>query len=165
MRQIEERSAVRAFLLTPQQDLHGLSLEENQRVAASFFLQRIYRDMFSHSGATSLRNVIVFDEAHRVAKLKLIPKMMQECRKYGVAFVVSSQRVDDFDQGVLDSARNHLYLQVNHPDARRLAPYLGGAAKPDQIQSLQQYHALFRSADHTPYVEVVLHAPGFEDPK
>ena len=111
-------------------DLHRLEIEENQRIAASFFLQRLYRDMFSHAEEGRLRNAVVFDEAHRVARLSLIPKMMQECRKYGILFILSSQRVEDFDQGVLDSAGNHLYMRVNHPDARRLAAYLGGAAEP-----------------------------------
>ena len=65
-------------------DLHRLEIEENQRVAASFFLQRLYRDMFGHAEVRQLRNAVVFDEAHRVARLTLIPKMMQECRKYGI---------------------------------------------------------------------------------
>jgi DNA helicase HerA-like ATPase len=57
--------------------------------------------MFTHLETTRLRNAVILDEAHRVASLSLIPKMMQECRKYGILFILSSQRVEDFDQGVL----------------------------------------------------------------
>jgi DNA helicase HerA-like ATPase len=141
-------------------DLHRLGLEENQRVAASFFLQRLYRNMFSREEVERLSNAVIFDEAHRVAKLKLIPKMMQECRKYGILFILSSQRVEDFDRGVLDSAGNHLYLRVNHPDARKLADYLAAGKKKaeftEKLQNLPKFHALFRSEDYKPFVQVRL---------
>lgn len=141
-------------------DLHRLELEENQRVAASFFLQRLYRDMFSHGEENRLRNAVVLDEAHRVARLSLIPRMMQECRKYGILFLLASQRVEDFNQGVLDSAGNHLYMRVNHPDARRLVAYLGASGRSgdlvNRLQNLPKYHALFRSEEYQPYVMVHL---------
>jgi DNA phosphorothioation-dependent restriction protein DptH len=144
-------------------DLHRLELEENQRIAASFFLQLIYRDMFSRPIAKRLRTAVVFDEAHRVARLRLIPKMMQECRKYGIMFIVSSQRIEDFDQGVLDSARNHLYLCLNNPDARRLAAYISGGTTRsdlvDKLQTLPKFHALFRSEEYQPFVNVRLVKP------
>ena len=144
-------------------DLHRLEIEENQRVAASFFLQRLYRYMFGRGETKQLRNAVVFDEAHRVARLSLIPKMMQECRKYGILFMLSSQRVEDFDQGVLDSARNHLYLCVNHPDARRLVTYLGTSSGTSELtqklQNLPRYHALFRSEQYQPFVSVRLTEP------
>lgn len=144
-------------------DLHRLEIEENQRVAASFFLQHLYRDMFGRVEVRQSRNAVVFDEAHRVARLTLIPKMMQECRKYGILFALSSQRIEDFNQGVLDSAGNHLYLRVNHPDARRLASYLaagGGAGDIAQkLQNLHKYHALYRSEDYQPFAHVRLAEP------
>lgn len=144
-------------------DLHRLEIEENQRVAASFFLQHLYRDMFGRVEVRQSRNAVVFDEAHRVARLTLIPKMMQECCKYGILFVLSSQRIEDFNQGVLDSAGNHLYLRVNHPDARRLASYLaagGGAGDIAQkLQNLHKYHALYRSEDYQPFAHVRLAEP------
>jgi DNA helicase HerA-like ATPase len=144
-------------------DLHRLEIEENQRVAASFFLQRLYREMFGRVEVRQLGNAVVFDEAHRGARLTLIPKMMQECRKYGILFMLSSQRIEDFNQGVLDSAGNHLYLRVHHPDARRLASYLaagGGAGDIAQkLQNLPKYHALYRSEDYQPFAHVRLAEP------
>jgi hypothetical protein len=55
--------------------------------------------MFCRGEEKHLRNAVVLDEAHRVARLKLISGMMQECRKYGIPFLLSSQRVEDFNQG------------------------------------------------------------------
>jgi hypothetical protein len=143
-------------------DLHRLEIEENQR-CRSFFLQRLYREMFGRAEVQQLRNAVIFDEAHRVARLALMPKMMQECRKYGILFVLSSQRIEDFNQGVLDSAGNHLYLRVNHPDARRLASYLaagGGAGGIAQkLQKLHKYDALYRSEDYQTFAHVHLAEP------
>jgi DNA phosphorothioation-dependent restriction protein DptH len=140
-------------------DLHRLEIEENQRVAASFFLQRLDRDMFGRVEVRQLRNAVVFDEAHRVARLTLIPKMMQECRKYGILFVLSTQRIEDFDQGVLDSTGNHLYLRVNHPDARRLASYLAAGDIAQKLQNLHKDDALYRSEDYRTFAHVRLAEP------
>ena len=38
----------------------------------------------------------------------------------GILFVLSSQRIEDFKQGVLKSAGSHLHLRVNHPCGWRL---------------------------------------------
>lgn len=140
-------------------DLHRLEIEENQRTAASFFLQRLYREMFGRAEVQQLRYAVVFDEAHRVARLTLIPKMMQECRKYGILFVLSSQRIEDFDQGVVDSTGNHLYLRVNHPDARRLASYLAAGDIAQKLQNLYKYDALYRSEDYRIFAHVRLAEP------
>jgi len=60
---------------------------------------------------------------------------MQESRKYGIMVILSSQRVDDFQQGILDSAGSQLCLRVNHPDAKRLARYL--AADEADVKEIQ----------------------------
>jgi DNA helicase HerA-like ATPase len=141
-------------------DLHRIEIEENQRAAASFFLQRLYREMFGRAEVQQLRYAVVFDEAHRVARLTLISKVLQECRKYGILFVLSSQRIEDFNQGVLDSAGNYLYLRVNHPDARRLASYRvagdGAGDIAQQLQNLDKYDALYRSEDYQTFAHVRL---------
>ena len=50
--------------------------------------------------------------------------MMQECRKFGIGMVVSSQRISDFRRQVIETVGSHLILKVNHPDAKLLAPLL-----------------------------------------
>jgi DNA helicase HerA-like ATPase len=39
---------------------------------------------------------VVFDEAHRAARLRLIPTMAKEHRKYGFSLVLASQEAKDF---------------------------------------------------------------------
>jgi type IV secretory pathway VirB4 component len=131
-------------------DLHGLGNQENERVAASFLLQQMYRGMFAKMGAERLTTAIVLDEAHRLASLELIARMMQESRKYGIMFILSSQRVDDFQKGVLDSAGSQLCLRVNHPDAKRLSQYLASnegdrAEIQTKLMRLPRFQALFHT--------------------
>lgn len=144
-------------------DVSKVAPDENKLVAASFFLNRIYRGMFARTDISELRNALVFDEAHRVAKLRLIPKTMQECRKYGIAFIVSSQRLDDFREGVVDNAGATMSLRVNHPDAKRLAQHLA----PEQnsksmiakLQKLKKYRALFTAEEYDQPREIQLVSP------
>jgi len=143
-------------------DLHGLRNQDNQRVAASFFLQRIYRFMFSRAGCTRLYNAIILDEAHRLASLTLIARIMQECRKYGVMFVLSSQRIDDFQQGVLDGAGSQLCLKVNHPDAKQLSRYLVSDESDRRdvqakLMELPRYQALFHTEGYRRPKRLMLH--------
>jgi DNA helicase HerA-like ATPase len=106
-----------------------------------------------NSGATSrLRHAVVLDEAHRLASLELIERLMKESRKYGTMCILSSQRVDDFRSGVLESAGSYLCLRVNQPDAKRLAQYLspdesGRRELQGALMTLTRYHALFQTED------------------
>jgi len=60
---------------------------------------------------------------------------------------------------VLDSAGNHLYLRVNHPDARRLASYLAAGDIAQKLQNLHKYNALYRSEDYRTFAYVRLAEP------
>ena len=47
-----------------------------------------------------------------ISRLKLIPTMTKECRKYGIALVVTSQEARDFDTSLFSSiGRLHLAIE------------------------------------------------------
>ena len=69
--------------------------------------------MFKRGPQDRITHVIIFDEAHRAAKLKLIPTMVKECRKYGIAFVVASQEAKDFDPSLFTAIANYLALRLS----------------------------------------------------
>jgi hypothetical protein len=77
--------------------IHSVANEAMQRASAGFILYRIYQDMFRRGRAAKLTHAIVFDEAHRAGKLKLLPTFAKESRKYGLALVVASQEAKDFE--------------------------------------------------------------------
>lgn len=78
-------------------EIHGTQNDALQRAFATFVLHNLYQNMFRRGTQDRITHAIIFDEAHRAAKLKLIPTMVKECRKYGIAFVVASQEAKDFD--------------------------------------------------------------------
>ena len=105
-------------------DLSGLKQEELQNATSAFVLRRIYRECLLWGAADRIRLVLVLDEAHRLARDKTLPKIMKELRKFGVAVVVSSQNLQDFHQAVLENAGTKIVFRLNHPESKRVAPYV-----------------------------------------
>lgn len=118
-----------------------------QRAFSAFVLYSIYKDMFRRGVQDSLTHAIIFDEAHRAAKLKLIPRFAKECRKYGLALALASQGVRDFDGAIFEAVASYLVLRVTETDARTLARNTGATAEQqrttDRLKALEPYHAMF----------------------
>ena len=121
-----------------------------QRAFSAFVLYSIYKDMFRRGVQERLTHAVIFDEAHRAAKLKLIPRFAKECRKYGLALALASQGVRDFDGALFEAIASYLVLRVTEADARTLARNTGAAAEQqqttDRLKSLAPYHAMFFTA-------------------
>ncbi|MER9403660.1 ATP-binding protein [Mesorhizobium caraganae] len=121
-----------------------------QRAFAAFVLYSIYKDMFRRGVQRRLTHAIIFDEAHRAAKLNLIPRFAKECRKYGLALTLASQGVRDFDSALFEAVASYLVLRVTEADARTLARNTGPTADQqrttDRLKALEPYQAMFFSA-------------------
>jgi DNA helicase HerA-like ATPase len=89
----------------------------------------------------------VFDEAHRAAKLRLIPTMAKECRKYGVSLVLASQEARDFNISLFSAIANYLVLKLNEADAKALVRNVASSdqerALVDKIKQLERFKALY----------------------
>ena len=59
-----------------------------------------------------IRNVIVVDEAHKVANSQPIQTLIKEIRKFGGAVWLSSQEPSDFDDSVWANCASFLCLRV-----------------------------------------------------
>jgi DNA phosphorothioation-dependent restriction protein DptH len=129
--------------------IHSVANEAMQRASAGFILYRIYQDMFRRGRATKLTHAIVFDEAHRAGKLKLLPTFAKECRKYGLALIVASQEARDFDPGLFAATGSYLVLRVTDQDAKVMAKNAAGSdlerALADRLKTLPKYEAMFFS--------------------
>jgi len=127
--------------------IHSVSNEVVQRAYASFVLYRVYQDMFRRGRQDRLTHAIVFDEAHRASRLKLLPTMAKECRKYGLALIVASQEARDFDPGLFAAIANYLMLRLTDTDARAMARNVGPSDQQrritDRIKNLSKFEALF----------------------
>ena len=103
--------------------------------------------MFRRGPQSRITHAIVFDEAHRAAKLKLIPTMAKECRKFGLALVVASQEVKDFDDSLFTAVASYLALRVNESDAKKMARVMAPSDKvalyADRIKQTEKYRAWY----------------------
>lgn len=126
--------------------LHTTPSQAAQTAFASFAFYRIYQDMFQRGRPAALTHAIVFDEAHRASKLKLIPTMAKECRKFGLSLVLASQEASDFAPELFAAVDSTLVLRVTDDSARCIARNKVGAtdqrALADRMKQLPNYEAL-----------------------
>ena len=140
--------------------VHAFRSEAMQRAYASFALYSIYQDMFKRGRPDRITHAVIFDEAHRAARLKLIPVMAKECRKYGLAMTVASQEARDFDPSLYSAIANYLILRVTDQDARTLsrnvAPSEIERRTTDRLKTLPKYEALYFSEEQRQPLHVQL---------
>ena len=140
--------------------IHCSPNELLQRAFATFVLHNLYQTMFRRGLQANITHAIIFDEAHRAAKLKLIPTMAKECRKFGLAFVVASQEVRDFDPSLFPAIASYLALRAHESDAKQLANIIAPSDKvklyTDRIKQLSKFKAWFRSEGMGSPVSVAL---------
>jgi hypothetical protein len=102
--------------------------------------------MFRRGVQERITHAVIFDEAHRAAKLKLIPRFAKECRKFGLALVLASQGAKDFDGALYEAVGSYLILRVTEADARALARNAGSTVDQqrtsDRLKALEPYNAL-----------------------
>src|SRR5215831_2698715 len=90
---------------------------------------------------------LIFDEAHRAARLRLIPTMAKECRKYGISLVLASQEAKDFNISLFSAVANYLVLRLNEADARTLVRNVSSSDQErglvDKIKQMDRFKALY----------------------
>ena len=127
--------------------IHTTQNENLQRAFASLVFYRLYKDMFRRGVQGSITHAVVFDEAHRAARLKLLPTMAKECRKYGVSLVVASQEASDFDTSLFSAIANYLVLRLTEANARFLVRNVASPdhekALLDRIKGMARFGAMF----------------------
>ena len=128
-------------------EVHGTQNEHLQRAFGTFVLYNLYQGMFRRGPQGRITHAVIFDEAHRAARLKLIPTMVKECRKYGIAFVVASQEAKDFDPSLFTAVANYLALRLSEADAKLMAKNFAVADKvalyTDRIKQMPKYQAMY----------------------
>jgi DNA polymerase III delta prime subunit len=126
--------------------LHTTASEAAQKAFASFAFYRLYQDMFRRGRPETLTHAIVFDEAHRAAKLKLIPTMAKECRKFGISLILASQEASDFAAELFAAVDSTLVLRVTDDSARCISRNKVNTSEQralaDRMKQLPNYEAL-----------------------
>jgi DNA phosphorothioation-dependent restriction protein DptH len=118
-----------------------------QNAFSSFVLYSLYKDMFRRGVQSRITHAVIFDEAHRAARLKLIPQFAKECRKFGLSLALASQEAKDFNESLFSAVGSYLVLRVTETDARTLARKAGSThdekRTADRLKALDKYTALF----------------------
>lgn len=134
--------------------LHTTQNEVLQNAMASFVLLNIYQNMQLRGSQSRLTHAVIFDEAHRAGKLKLVPTMAKESRKFGISMIVASQEAKDFSDSLYAAIANYLVLRVTETDAKALARNVVLSAEANSIagrlKSLEKYTAMFFSEGRRP---------------
>jgi hypothetical protein len=128
-------------------EIHGTQNDYLQRAFATFVLYNLYQNMFRRGPQPRITHAVIFDEAHRAARLKLIPTMVKECRKYGIAFVVASQEARDFDPSLFTAVANYLALRLGEADAKLMAKNFATADRvalyADRMKQMPKYRGMY----------------------
>ena len=127
--------------------IHTTQNETLQRAFASLIFYGLYKDMFRRGPQSRVTHSIIFDEAHRAARLQLLPTMAKECRKYGISLVVASQEARDFNPSLFSAIANYLVLRLTDLDAKFLVRNVASSdqerALIDKIKQMDRFKALY----------------------
>lgn len=127
--------------------IHGTQNDNLQKAFASLVFYGLYKDMFRRGIQDRITHAVVFDEAHRAARLRLIPTMAKECRKYGISLVLASQEAKDFNISLFSAIANYLVLRLNEADAKALVRNVASSdqerALIDKIKQMERFRALY----------------------
>jgi hypothetical protein len=127
--------------------IHSTQNDNLQKAFASLVFYGLYKDMFRRGIQERITHAVIFDEAHRAAKLRLIPTMAKECRKYGISLVLASQEAKDFNISLFSAIANFIVLRLNEADAKVLVRNVASSDQErmliDRIKQLERFRALY----------------------
>ena len=127
--------------------IHRTQSDVLQKAFSSLVLYGLYKDMFRRGIQDRITHAVVFDEAHRAAKLGVVPTMAKECRKYGVSLVLASQEARDFHKSVFSAVANYLALRLTDADAKALVRNVADSRQEkaliDAIKQMKRFRALY----------------------
>ena len=127
--------------------IHTTQNNNLQQAFAYLVFYGLYKDMFRRGIQERITHALIFDEAHRATRLKLVPTMAKECRKYGISLVLASQEARDFDVSVFSAIANYLVLRSTDTDAKFLVRNVSNSRQErtliDRIKQMDRFKALY----------------------
>ena len=127
--------------------IHTTQNSNLQQAFACLVFYGLYKDMFRRGVQDRITHALIFDEAHRAARLKLVPTMAKECRKYGISLALASQEARDFDISVFSAIANYLVLRSTDTDAKFLVRNVSNSKQErdliDRIKQMDRFKALY----------------------
>lgn len=124
-------------------DLSQVPSDEIKNTLAQLIVMsaHAYYNSQPHSG--TLRQVFVFDEAHRVLRSDYMLNLVRECRAYGVATLLSSQYPRDFPSEISASMATKV-LHGNGRDSdqvKAITQLIGCEGRENEAANLERFRA------------------------
>jgi len=124
-------------------DLSSIGERSWQSLYIELFLEKLYIAMKERDLAKNIRAVLVIDEAHLVASKNLrrniVANMATELRKYGLALILITQRLDDLDKSILANIGTKIALRQVEPKlAKYVAESIAVSNNRDEIDILTE---------------------------
>ncbi|MFC1832496.1 ATP-binding protein [Thermodesulfobacteriota bacterium] len=107
-----------------------------------------YYNAQPHSG--TIRQFLIFDEAHRVLNSDYMVRLVRECRAYGVGTVLSSQYPSDFPSDISSSIATKV-IHGNGRDidrVRSIVQLLGCEESDGQVANLERFQCFVDNQHH-----------------
>ena len=127
--------------------IHTTQNDNLQQAFAYLVFYGLYKDMFRRGVQERITHTLIFDEAHRAVRLKLIPTMAKECRKFGISLALASQEARDFDTSMFSAIANYLVLRSTETDAKFLVRNVSNSRQEraliDRIKQMDKFKALY----------------------
>jgi len=131
-------------------NLKEIGSDTVREATSAFILRKVYKDILKWEKSDVMKLAIVLDEAHRLAKDKTLPLIMQEARKFGVAMIVASQNINHFHENVIGTAGTKILFRTNDPDSRKVSKMVQIPGKTDAkqvIENLETGKALVKTPE------------------
>lgn len=133
-------------------DLSQIPSDEIKNALAQLIVMsaHAYYNSQVHSG--SIRQMLVFDEAHRVLTSEFIAQLVRECRAYGVGTILSSQNPSDFPNEISASMATKI-LHSNGRDidkVKAIVQLIGCEGREPDVSNLDRFQA-FLDNRHYPH--------------
>ncbi len=122
-------------------DLHNLRSGNLQSPVDAFVLHELLRSTFRMEQVASInrhRLVIALDEAHRLGHDITFTRFMREGRKFGVAIIAASQRLEDLRPEILKNFGSKIIFHVRSKETRNAAAFIGADQKQDTSVHISQ---------------------------
>jgi len=136
-------------------DLSQIPSDEIKNALAQLVVMSAHAYYNSQPHTGSIRQVLVFDEAHRVLSSDFMPRLVRECRAYGVGTILSSQYPSDFPQEISASMATKI-IHGNGRDIEKvkdIVRILGCEGQEAEVSNLDRFQA-FVDNRHYPHTLV-----------
>ena len=124
-------------------DLSKIASEPIKNALAQLLVLSAHAYYLSQPHSGVIRQVLVFDEAHRVLKSEYMARLVRECRAFGVATLLSSQNPVDFPREISASMATKI-LHGNGSDVKNvkdIVQLIGANGREGDVATLKQFQA------------------------